>query len=345
LSGYDDTAGRQAYDRILADLRAHPMVAAAALGSSVPFGMEAESASVRDARSSPSSDAPGALVSLVSADYFHTLGVRVVRGREFDGREERAPSATRPAIVDHALASRLWPGQDPLGQRLQIRRGEAWDAPAEVVGVVASVREAPFDSEPPARVYLPAGQEYRGQAYLHLRLRSAGGGEASAIRSVRSALRSGDPSLAVLSIETLRGHRDRSIYMWIARASAALFSSLGIAALALAVLGVYGVKAYLVAQRRKEIAIRLALGATRQQVLGRIVGDGAAITAAGLVCGVLASVALTDLLEGWVAGTGGFPWLPFAAAAALLASTALVACWLPVRRATRSAPWAALRAE
>jgi len=301
--------------------------------------------SVRDARTDPSSDSPGALVSLVSADYFRALGVRVLRGREFDAREERAPSPTRPAIVDHALASRLWPGRDPLGQRLEIRRGESWEPPAEIVGVVASVREAPFDREPPARVYLPAGQEYRGQAYLHVRLRSGAGDEGTAIRSVRAALRSADASLAVLSIQTMRGHQDRSIYLWVARASAGLFLSFGMAALLLAVLGMYGVKSYLVSQRRKEIAIRMALGATPRQVLGRIVSDGGAITAAGLACGVLASVALADMLGGWVAGTGGFPWLPFAGAAALLASTALVACWLPVRRATRSAPWAALRAQ
>ncbi len=345
LSGYGEAAGRQAYAQVLSGLRRQPGISSASLASAVPFGMDSEAASVRDA-ANPRPDASRvALVSTVGAEYFRTLGIAVLLGREFAASEEDAASASRSVIVDRGLASSLWPGADPLGQRLQLEDGDStWSDPVHVVGVVSSVRQAPFDKEPPVHVYLPWGGKYRAQAYLHVRLSAASTDEA-AVRAMRGTIRTSDPSLAILSVDTMRGHQAGSLYVWIARASAGLFSSFGLAALLLAMLGVYGVKTYLVSQRRKEIAIRMALGASRGEVLRMILGDGLTITAIGLACGVLLSLMVAQALASWVAGTGGFPWLPFAAAGAMLASAALLACWLPVRRATAGSLWSALRAE
>jgi predicted permease len=346
LSGYDEAAGRQAYQRVLSHLRNHPAVASASLASSIPFGMDAEARGVRDAGSARLEGSEVTLVSTIAAGYFRTLGVSVIRGREFDEREEQGTSGARVVVVNQVLASRLWPGADPLGQRLQLQRGDSqWDPPAEVVGLVPAIRQGPFDKQSPAQLYVASGTDYRAQAHLHVRLRSTGLDDSAGVRSVRAALGTADPSLALLAVDTMRGHQNRSIYSWIARASAALFASFGAAALLLAALGVYGVKAFLVAQRRREIAIRMALGASRRQVLAMVLRDGAALTSAGLVCGVLLAVALSRVLTAWVAGAGDFAWLPLTVASLVLASTATLACWLPVRRATAATPWRALKAD
>lgn len=347
LSGYPETRGRETYERLLARLRSHPAAVSASLASSVPLGLDSEGAAVRDASGGDKAEPEFVLLSSVGTEYFRTLGVPLLRGREFTALEERTTSASRPVIVDQAVAAKLWPGRDALGQRLQMETGQAdWTAPMEVVGVVPSVRQSLFDSRPPLHIYLPAGSEYRGQMFFHVKLKTAGAGaETAAARSIRQVLREEDRGLAVLGVDTLRGHRDKSIHLWIARASAALFGAIGLVALLLAVLGVYGVKSYLVSRRRKEIAIRMAVGAGRGDVLWLVVRDGLALTACGLTCGLALALALSKVLAAWVYGAGALDLLPVAAAAAVLAGAAVLACYAPVRRATACSPWATLRAE
>lgn len=347
LSGHAEARGRQAYDGVLARLRAHPTVASVSMASSVPFDLESDAAGVRDAARGDKDQGRVAIRSLVGAQYFRTLRLPLLRGREFTEAEERGASGVRPVVVDQALAAGTWPGADPIGQRLQLEDGQAgWSAPMEVVGVVPGIRQSLFDTEAPAHVYLPAGSEYRGQMHVHVRLRAGGRAqEAAMTESVRETVHQADRSLAILGVSTLRAQRDRSIYVWMARAGAAVFASFGIVALTLAVLGVYGVKSFLVSRRRKEIALRLALGATRRDVLRLVVGDGLILTAGGLACGLALSVALSKVLASWVYGAGGLDLVPLAAACVTLGVTALLACYAPVRRAAGRSPWNALRAD
>jgi ABC-type antimicrobial peptide transport system permease subunit len=162
---------------------------------------------------------------------------------------------------------------------------------------------------------------------------------------VRRELRAVDGALPVLSVKTLREHRDTSIYIWIARVSAQVFTTFGVSALLLAVMGVYGVKAYLVSRRTREIGIRMALGATRLDVLRLVLRDGLWLTVAGLSVGLALSVGLSKVLASWVYGVTGLEPAVILGAGVLLSAAAMLACYLPASRAMKLAPSAALRAD
>jgi hypothetical protein len=347
MSGYGEARGREAYAAVLAQLRSHPGVTSASLASELPFGLDAESGLVRDAARGQAAEPQLALQSAIGADYFRTLGLPVLRGREFDEAEERGVSAARPVIVDKTLAARLWPGVDPLGQSLQFVDDPAAPStsPLEVVGVVPPLKHGLMDGEAMPHVYLPTGAAHRGQLHVVLQARPGEGAETAVLASIRDAVRRADPGLVVLGIDTLAGVRDRSFHLWFARAAATLFSAFGLAALLLSALGVYGVKSYLVARRSKEIAVRVALGATRRAVLCLVVGDGAALAGCGLAAGIVLSLALSHVLASWIPQTGPLALLPLGSAALLLAVSVLLACWAPVRRATARAPWSVLRGD
>jgi ABC-type antimicrobial peptide transport system permease subunit len=154
-----------------------------------------------------------------------------------------------------------------------------------------------------------------------------------------------DDRLPLLRLVTLRGHRDSSIYMWFARAGANVFTSLGLAALVLAALGVYGVKSYLVSRRTREIGIRMAIGATSGDVVRLIVREGLLLTAVGLGLGFALSLAVSAVLGSWVYGVQGLDPVVLTVAPAVLLAVALAACYLPARRAASIAPTMALRCE
>ncbi|HOC16755.1 MAG TPA: FtsX-like permease family protein, partial [Vicinamibacterales bacterium] len=152
-------------------------------------------------------------------------------------------------------------------------------------------------------------------------------------------------SLPLLSLKTLRDHRDDSVHVWMACASAQVFTAFGLAALLLATLGVYGVKAYLVSRRTREIGIRVALGASRLDVLALVLGDGLWLTVGGLLVGVVLALGLSKVLAAWVYGVTGIEPIALLAASSVLGGAALVACYLPARRAMKQAPSMALRME
>jgi len=350
LSGYDEARGREAYRQAISRLRAVPGVESASSASSVPFGLESSFRSVRRLDRGATAEAAWGGLVVVGAQYFRTVRLPVLRGREFNDSEEDTASPARPVIVDEPMARRLWPDADPIGQRLQLEAeggGEGeWAPPMEVVGVVAGVRDSLFDREPGPHVYVPFGSMYRPALHLHVRLASGDSGTGGAVAAaVRRALREADAGLPVLSLKTLAEHRDTSIYLWMARAAANVFAAFGLSALLLALLGVYGVKAYLVSRRTREIGIRVALGATRLDVLSLVLRDGLGLTLGGLAAGVALSVGLSKVLASWVYGVDGIEPSVLLAAGAVLAAATLLACYLPARRAMAMAPSVALRAE
>jgi hypothetical protein len=311
----------------------------------VPFGLDGSFRNVRRPEADRESFASNVVVG---SGYFRTVGLPVLRGRDFTAAEEEGSAGVRAVIVDVPLAKLLWPDEDPLGQRLQLESdaGGEWSEPAEVVGIVAGVRDSLFDKQMGAHVYVPFGREYRAAMYLHVKLRSAGRDAAATMaEAVRSTLIAADPAMPILSLKTLSEHRDTSVYVWMARASATVFTAFGLSALALAVLGVYGVKAYLVSRRTRELGIRVALGATRLDVLRLVLRDGLWLTGAGLVFGLGLSAALLRVLASWAYGVNGIDPAVISVAALFLGSAALLACYLPARRAMKMAPSVALRAE
>ena len=279
---------------------------------------------------------PGADIRVVGGDYHRAMGIPLLAGRAFDAREtESSPDVV---LVNEALARRDYPGENPVGKRITV---EWYDTlRAEIVGVVGSVRETGPAADPAPAIYIPYAK--RPDDVFHLVARTTGDPEALA-GAVREMVRSVDPNQPVTEIRTLEQVAGEAV----ARPRLYLLLLGGFAALALllAAIGLYGVIAYSVTQRRPEIGVRVALGASRADVLRLIVGQGMRLTAAGLVAGLVGALALTRLMESLLFGVDATDPLTLAATAILLAGVALAATWLPARRAAGTDPMTALRAE
>ena len=216
----------------------------------------------------------------------------MLRGREFTLAEETSSSTPRVAIIDDRLAAALFRNEDPIGQIIRLsRQGDSLAAedlePMVVVGVAPSIREAVVDRAPLAHIYVPWGRHYR--AGMHVHVRGSAGGDAAMstlMASIRTELRAVDATLPVLQITTLQQFHDRGLVLWAVRTGGRMLTVFGILALALAVIGVYGVKAYIVSQRTREIGIRMALGASARHVRSLLLKEAMVLTAAGIALGL-----------------------------------------------------------
>jgi predicted permease len=353
LARYDETRGRAAMRAILQRTRALPGVQSASLASLVPFGELTEAELVQKAGTPPAPEGQrdtgvSATFTIVGADYFETVRVAVMRGRGFTAAEEEAAGGGRVAIIDDPLARQLFGGDDPLGQRIQFRsrRGGEVTAQLEIIGIVAGTRHDIFDRGAVPHVFVPYGQHYRGAMNLHVRAAASGDhAEAALVQMLREALRAAEPGVPVLSIKTLRQHRDSSIALWAVNTGAGLFSVFGGVALLLAIVGVYGVKAYVVSRRTREIGIRMALGASARDVMWLVLREGLTLTAIGVALGMGLAALVGQALSRMLYEVGALDPLVFVVSPVLLAAAAMFACYVPARRATRVVPLAALRAE
>jgi predicted permease len=288
--------------------------------------------------------------NVIASDYFRTLGVPLQRGREFEAREFSVTNLPRVAIINSALAEKLWPGEDALGHRLQFGEagggGQNVDRTCEVVGVVASFRAQLNDHTHGPMLFVPYAQarDYWAAMTLHVRALPAAD-VAALMRAVRDEVRRIDPALPVLVAKTLRYHIETNIQVWVINTGALLFAALGGVALLLAVVGVYGVKTYAVSRRTREIGIRMALGASCENVLGLILWEGAKLTLVGLGLGLLFAAGAARAMRSFLFEVQPFDPLIFVTAPLLLAASALLACWLPARRAANVDPMEALRYE
>lgn len=348
LAGYGETQGRQMYRRLLEDVRSLPGVRAASLASLVSYGEVTEGETVRRPGTTGDEGRASGIWNIVGTDYFAALDLPVLRGREFTLAEETSAEGTPVALIDEPMARRLFPGEDPLGQ--QIIFVEADDTPKgpprQVVGIVPGLRHDLYDREPVAHVYTPFGQQYRSWMTLHIK--HAGGGpeaEAALLRSVRSTIRSVDDRVPVLWLKTLEGYREASVVLWLARTGARLFSSFGLLALFLAAVGIYGVKAYLVGLRTREVGIRMALGASRRAVLWLMLRDSLVLTGVGVALGLGLAALVARGVAGIVYRSSPYDPVVFGLAVTLIVAAALGATFFPARRATRVEPFVALRVE
>jgi len=355
LVGYDEPRTRELYRVLHERLTGIDGVETASVAATVPFGSVSSGQSVRRAEDLPGTAAGGAdeietvgaTANIVGADYFETLGVPVLRGRGFTLPETESDGGPRVAIVDELLAEQLWPGEDPIGRQIGFGRdpGDRGDD-MEVVGVVATVRDDLFPNESRPHVYTPFGQNFQAGMNIHLRT-SPMDGERSAevLQAVRGEIRALDPRLPVMMLKTLRGHIGDSAGLWIVRLGATIFTAFGFLALFLSVVGVYGVKAYTVAQRAHEIGIRKALGATSHNTVWLFVREGSLLTGVGLALGVLLSAGAAQLLGSILYAVSAFDPIAFIAAPTILAAASLLATWLPARRAARIDAITALRQQ
>ena len=349
---YDAVRGRASTTGVLTRVRAIPGVAAAALAATIPFGEFHEGHSVEPVGGATRPDLPArvnANYRVIGAEYFKALGLPMVRGREFSEAEERSAAAPRVAIVDERFARRLFGDADPIGQMVRYtdRPGETTKnggEAMEIIGIAPPIRDQLFDREVEPAIYEPWGRNYRGNMFLHVRAAQAGM-EADLLRAIRADIRAFDPKLPVVQATTMAAFHERSLELWAVRSGGRLFLAFGVLALLLAVVGLYGVKSYIVSQRTREIGIRMALGARPRDVLVMVLRDGAALAGVGVALGLPLAALLGFALSSLLYDVKPLDPIVFTAAPLFLAIAALVATWFPARRATRVTPLTALRAD
>jgi predicted permease len=346
LAGYDPARGQQSVRMLLDRLKGIPGVESASLAGTVPFGMISLGRGVQRAN-----DTSDTLVStqfnIVGPEYFKTLGIPVLRGRSFTTAEASADTKTAVAILDKAAAAKLWPNQDAVGRHIKMVYGEGTKKhDVEVVGVVGETQDTIFGGDSRAHLYVPIGQEYQADMNIHLKLAGQGTeAESQMLETIRREIRATDSRLPVLALKTFRRHLDSSAELWIVRTGARMFSLFGGVALLLAMVGLYGVRAFTVARRTREIGIRMALGANPGDTLRMILREGLLVTSIGAGMGLLLSLGLGRVLASFLYKVSGADPVVFLAAPILLAAISLLACYIPARRAARVDPMVALRYE
>jgi putative ABC transport system permease protein len=329
------------HDRLRERLRGLPGVEEASAASGLPMDgnntvMEVH---IDGAGAPPDGQHPSAEWRLVSPGYFRTMGIPIRRGRDLDERD-LAPGTRelRGVVINEEMARRLWPGQDPIG-----RRFHPWNArnPAvAVVGVVGDVRLSALDATPEPAVYLNSNLGVWNPMQIVVRTQ----GDPSAIAGLlRSEVRALDPGVPVAQVRTMDELIDRSTAS--RRFIMTLLAIFASVALLLSGVGLFGLMAYLVAQRTHDIGIRMALGARRNHILSLIVGHGMLLTSLGLGAGLAAALALARLMRSMLFGVSAHDPLTLAATMLILAIVALLACCVPARRAVRVDPIVALRCE
>jgi predicted permease len=335
-----DGSTRRFFRPLLEDVRRLPGVRSAAVISMLPiqdawtnagFGIEGRPAP------RPGQE-PVAEIRVVSPGFFQTLGVRILRGRDF---EESDGEGDRPAaaIINQVLANRQFPGEDPIGHRLLFGT-----EPITIVGVVGSIRQAGLDLDPLQEVYFPYSggglDTALGDAVLVVKTEVPPASLAEGIRGAVASLDAGLPLYQVLTMEEVidQSLANRRLILW-------LLATFAGVALVLSAVGLYGVISYLVAQRTREIGVRLALGARRGDILGMVLRQAGGLAAIGIALGLLAALAVTRVLEGLLYGVSARDPLTYAALAAALAAVTLLATWMPARRASLVDPILAIRAE
>lgn len=291
-----------------------------------------------DGRPLSPEETPSASNQVVTPSYFRAMGIKLVAGRVFTDQDDE--NASRVALVNESLAQRFWPGASVIGQRLHLEEESPDVPPLTVVGVVAGVHQLRLQDDPVPELYRCYFQAPTASMSVILRTASDPLALATAARRAVTAL---DPNQPVYNVDTLS--RIVKDAVWVTRLTAALFGAFSALALALAAVGIYGLTAYAVAQRQREIGLRLALGATPGDVLRLVLGRGLALALAGVLGGIVAAYLLTKGMAGLVYGIGVLDPVSFLTAPLLLLAVAAAANLAPALRAARTDPMTALRHE
>lgn len=333
----DDAARRALWDRVIEKTRAMPGVTAAGLTSNVPFNGMASSGSYSIVGYTPPVDEaqPHGRQEIVGADYFKAMQIPLIAGRLFTDSD--GPDGQRVVIIDQYLVDRYFKGRDPIGQ--QIRRGGPTSPPITIVGVVGTINAIDL-GQPVAkeRLYYPLRQLPISGMGVVLK---TDGDPRALVSELRAAVASIDPEQPLADVKTLDEWIGQSLEG--RRTPTVLLALFGAVALILAAMGIYGVLAYGVAQRQRELGIRQALGADRPDILTLVLKEGLRTAGLGLVIGLIASAALTRYLSGLLFGVSALDPIVFLVVTLVLLAVAAAACYFPARRATGVDPVVALR--
>jgi putative ABC transport system permease protein len=283
-------------------------------------------------------DRPSVGVRVITPGYFQTMSIPVLKGRTFTAQDRE--NTTNVIVVNEALASRLWPNQDAIGKRLGFEDDPGKQVWREIVGVVGNVKHKALETDVMPEAYFPY-QQSPGN-FMNLVVHTTAD-PLSMVPAIRSQISGIDKDQPVSDIMTMEQRLAKSVAS--SRFVMLLLGSFSVLALGLAAIGIYGVMAYLVTQRTQEIGVRMALGAQKHDVLGLVVGKGMALAIIGAAIGLGASLALTRLMRSLLFEVTPTDWLTFAIASTVLLTVALLACYIPARRATKVDPLTALRYE
>jgi predicted permease len=273
----------------------------------------------------------------VSTGYFEALEIDITRGRGFDARDREG--AQDVAIINETMAERLWPGQDPIGRQLVQQGGPNPARTLHIVGIAEPTKSASISETPQNFIYVPLAQQFLSDVTFYVR-HAAGG---SRLSELRQAVVAFDPNLPVIHTQTLA--QATTMALLPQRLAAWIAGSVGTIGLLLAALGLYGLTAFSVAQRGREIAVRMALGATRESVLSLVLRQAARLALVGTAIGLALAAAVTQLLGGLLVGIGAVDPIAFGVATAVMIAVLLVATYAPARRAAGMDPMRALRSE
>ena len=334
--GYTEERGRQFQQRVLERAGSVPGVTAAALGSTVPLFAGGFARTVFLEGQDASDRRAGKLVQITvgSSHYLETLGIPLLRGRALSDIDQ--PNTPTSVVINETMAKRFWPDQDAMGRRFKFFGQQNFN---QVVGIAKDSKYNFIGEEPTPYIYQATTQVYQPQLSLFVKAARPG----AVLGTVRGEVQQLDRNLPLTGVFTLTEIFDQSL--WAPRMGASLLAVFAGLSLVLAVIGIYGVMAYSVSQRRRELGIRMALGASRADVLRLVVVQGLRLTMMGVACGLIASFAASRLIASMLFDVSPTDVVTFVAVPALLAVAALGASYLPARRATRIDPMVALRYE
>jgi putative ABC transport system permease protein len=335
----DDRPLSDLHTRLLARAEALPGVTGAAFTSKLPLSGRGNTIRyVVEGRPPPvQGEESEAHLRSITSNYFRTLSVPLVRGRAFAGTDDVA--APEVVIINETLAAKLFPGQDPVGQRVRFTFNSE-QKPREIVGVVGDERMAGLDAEATPIVYTPDAQNASSRAILVVRMKP---GAASVAAALRTELRAEDPGLVLSDARTMEDLVATAPWLFLRRYPTLVVGVFAAVALLLAMVGVYGVMAYSLSQRSRELAIRMALGASKQDVLSMVVRQGASLALLGVGLGLLGSLALSRVLQRVLFGVSAADPAVLAGGAGVLVLMGVLASYLPALRASRVDPASALR--
>ncbi|MFN0124884.1 MAG: ADOP family duplicated permease, partial [Blastocatellia bacterium] len=345
---YKDPANiAQLAERVCETLRQTPGIAAAGAVQYLPFtrGIIWSQTVSREKPQGNPADLPHVSYTVATTGYLEAQGIPMQSGRHFAPADT---SASAPVvIINNALARQYFPNEDPLGKPLWIGHAQSLptSAPRTIIGVVGDTLRDRLDVAQPAAAWVPISQQVDGDMlWRNLNVVAHTTVEpASVLAVIRRQIATVEPHLALTNIATMQDRLSES--MWRQRFTTSVLGAFSLVALAIAALGVFGVTSYLVSQRTQEIGLRMALGAGPRDVLTMILAQGLRLIIPGIALGLIAALALTRVMSGLLYGVSPTDPLTFAAIAALLTLVALLACWIPARRATKVDPMIALRCD
>jgi predicted permease len=336
---YNETKSREFYRKLVDRLRSEPGIRDVALASSIPYSNSQayRPMIVEGYQSRPGEDSPAAWSYIVDERYFPLMETRILRGRAFDQRD--TASSPRVAIVNETLAARAWPNRDPLGQRMRL------DGPngpmVEVVGVAKDGQYLYWAEPRQLAMWTPFSQDYTSQMKVIARTE---GDPAAMAAAARENVRALDADMPIVNLSTMAGNFEARAMLG-PRLIAQIVTAIGLVGLLLSVIGLYGVVAYAVGRRTREIGIRMAIGARPADVLRMVLGQGLTFTAIGIALGLAIALSSGRFVQNFAVGVNPHDPLILIGVPAILAAVMMAACWLPARKASRVDPTLTLRQD